>query len=273
MRPIICVALLLGFFAAYALFNFSYISNCGLLVNFSKASQVSGLHTHKEPTLSAFRMEPFCDAATSSAYVRRVMLLKDDWIIRNTAMSTLGTASYLDGDSDATLTNSLLSDCFPDLLHDVLLFFRARAPHTRVAYKENAALPGFHIFDCSSIFRLPVASIHRDMQYNRLHFHEFQDIDEENTLSFTLALELPASGAGLYVFDGEGPPHVLLPKLAYYNAMTKHKLIYKTGWMVTHQGKSLHMIAPSSSKTGELRITLQGHGVFDRSCNTWWLYW
>jgi hypothetical protein len=33
------------------------------------------------------------------------------------------------------------------------------------------------------------------------------------------------------------------------------------------------MIAPCAETKDGYRITLQGHGVYERNANTWWLYW
>jgi len=62
-------------------------------------------------------------------------------------------------------------------------------------------------------------------------------------------------------------PHPLI------NSLTKKtKIEYKVGWIVCHNGQTFHMIAPcKQSKTS--RITLQGHGIYEKTQNTWWLYW
>lgn len=63
---------------------------------------------------------------------------------------------------------------------------------------DGQALPGFHIFRAHQQFLNPVASMHIDLQHKTLQWQEELQVDPEtNTLSFTLALALPKSGAGL----------------------------------------------------------------------------
>jgi hypothetical protein len=134
-------------------------------------------------------------------------------------------------------------------------------------YHEQCALPGFHVFDCNTLFSYPVASVHKDMQFLRTGIDNISD----DTLSFTLALEVPEGGAGLYTFDS-AEANLLVPRPLIYNLANKTYIEYKTGWMVTHGGQTYHMIAPSKQGTGH-RITLQGHGVYQTTTDTWFLYW
>jgi len=72
-------------------------------------------------------------------------------------------------------------------------------------------------------------------------------------------LELPSSaGGGLYIFDNENI-----------------KVNYKIGYITCHNGKTTHMIAPTAynNNTDFYRITLQGHGLYDKNKNTWYIYW
>jgi hypothetical protein len=162
------------------------------------------------------------------------------------------------------------------LLDDVKSFFQARCPEARVLYRDNAALPGFHIFDCNKLFSMPVASVHKDLQWQRVKFAPHEDIDTKHTMSFTLALELPPGGGGLYTFEGVpelGILSYLVPHPLTNSLARKTKIEYKVGWMVTHNGHTFHMIAPCKQADNAFRITLQGHGVYERTQNTWWLYW
>lgn len=274
------------FFVLLIGFNFSYLSNSGLLVfGLKNARQITfkNAHLHAEkgtPTLSSFRMEPFLTPEECSQISKSVYKLKKQWELRNVAMSTLGTASYLDGPSKqkyvekSLQSNPLIRQHFQPLLDKVQQYFQDKTT-SKVVYKENAALPGFHVFDCNKIFSMPVASVHRDLQWQKLTFSKDEDIDMQNMLSFTLAIELPPGGGGLYTFEQNIPPivTVLIPRGIVSSFAPKTKIEYKEGYMVTHNGQTDHMIAPCEMSVNKKRITLQGHGVYEKNNDTWYLYW
>jgi len=290
MKSLKKIGLSIGLCLVLIAFNFSYFSNSGLLIyGLKNADKLTYKNAplHKQlrkgyKSLSAFSMEQFFDAKASQEMASRVKDLQSKWETRNQAMSTLGTASYLDGgntkhyESLASKSNPLLQEHFPDLLTSIQDYFQQRCPNSLVKFREGAALPGFHIFHCNKLFSLPVASVHKDMQWNRLRYSEEEDVDENNTLSFTLALELPEGGGGLYTFENipEMPPvlNLIVPRPLLNSVSKKTKIEYKVGWMVTHNGQTYHMIAPCKPSK-EYRITLQGHGIYEKNSNTWWLYW
>lgn len=177
----------------------------------------------------------------------------------NSVLSVLGHASYIMGPKGKyahPYKNDYLRAHFGDIHNIVLEYFRSRVePGYRVKYRF--ALPGFHMFHCNALFSLPVASVHTDRQYRFLPKAKHDTFDTQKTLSFTLVLELPESGGGLYVLDG------LLPT----------RVKYSPGHIVCHNGQSVHMIASSGQSHSRDRITLQGHGVLDRRKKIWWLYW
>lgn len=184
------------------------------------------------------------------------------WKNRNLVLSTLGIASYLDGNNfeyykkQYLKSNKFLKENYGDLYKIILKYFQSKVSNG-INVKYKFALPGFHIFKCNQIFSLPVASKHIDLQFQKLKFNNIKNIDFENTLSFTLCLELPKSGGGLYIYENG-----------------KQKVNYKRGYIVCHHGKTPHMIAPSTYTTdNEYRISLQGHGIYDKVKKTWWLYW
>lgn len=281
------------FLVLCVLFNFSYFSNSGLLImGLGGARRVTykNAHNHREAhppalgplSLSCFRMEKFMSREDAAALAARVRADSATWERRNPAMSTLGTASYLDGASSkeyqrlAAKSNPAMADNYGDLLEDVRAYFQERCPDAEVKYREGAALPGFHVFDCNQLFSMPVASVHKDLQWNRLTYRQDEDIDTDHTLSFTLALELPPGGGGLYTFEGAEVPgllNYLVPHPLLHSLARKTKFEYRVGWMVTHNGQTFHMIAPCKQSKDAARITLQGHGVYDKNANTWWLYW
>jgi hypothetical protein len=227
-------------------------------------------------------MDQFYSEKESATVADRVKKLKHLWETRNQAMSTLGTASYLDGANSLTYqslsktSNPMILEHFPDLLDKLQSYFQNKCPSAQVKFRDNAALPGFHIFHCNKLFSLPVASVHKDMQWNRLSYTDDEDIDENNTLSFTLALELPQGGGGLYTFENvlELPPilNLIVPHPILNSFSKKTKIEYKVGWIVTHNGQTYHMIAPCKPSE-KYRITLQGHGIYEKKSNIWWLYW
>lgn len=272
---------------AVVLFNLSYFSNSGLLVaGLKRAKKINYLNAsaHSEIkkgplSLSTFRMEEFLNQSDANELALQVMNdpMKKR---RNAAMSTVGTASYLDGSDKneyerlSSLSNPHMSKNYRSILQKVLKYFRART-NAKVEYRNSAALPGFHIFDCNKLFSMPVASVHKDMQFLRLKMGKEEKFDMENTMSFTLALQLPEDGAGLYTFDSVQLPsilHHLVPHPLIHSFANKTKIEYKEGWIVTHGGQTYHMIAPCNPSPIH-RVTLQGHGVYDEKANTWWLYW
>jgi len=281
--------LLMSLLLCLMLFNLSYFSKSGLLVfNFSNATKINYKNAFKHiesfpgvRSLASFRMEKFMSDDQASKYAYRVRSHKSLWAKRNPAMSTLGTASYLDGYPKldyikmSQSSNVFMKEHYQDLLDDVLVYFQERCPQSTVKYKDNAALPGFHIFHCNKLFSMKVASVHKDLQFQRLTFSDDSEIDSDYTMSFTLSLELPESGAGLYTFDSPdlGLLHYVIPPPLVHTFSKKTRIDYKVGWMVVHNGMTFHMIAPCKEDKYKKRITLQGHGVYEKNENTWWLYW
>ena len=135
--------------------------------------------------------------------------------------------------------------------------------NSKVVYKKKANLPGFHIFTSKSIFRYPIASFHRDLQYNSLNWNS--QCDNTKIISFTVPIYLPKDQSGLYIFNYSGD-NIL-------KAMNseKDKYKYTIGKLYIHNGLNWHIIAPTFIDKGEYRITLQGHGL---KCNDiWYIYW
>ena len=73
--------------------------------------------------------------------------------------------------------------------------------------------PGFHIFGhkpnqvsdpkCAKRFEKPLASLHVDIQYKEhiSYWNTYNEVDLEDQLSFTLPIELPTHGGGLWLWD------------------------------------------------------------------------
>lgn len=265
------------------LFNLTYLSNCGLFVVNWKSSIVTykqrpKIYSKHPSSLSEFRFDPLLSEKECKILTERIYAHKHKWQKRNSVLSTLGVASYLDGSDklayvrESEISNQFLAHEYDDI-HSIVLEYYRSLVKCEVDFRENAALPGFHVFHCNSTFSMPVASVHTDQQFARLTYDPEESIDYSNTLSFTLCLELPTGGGGLYVFSSDfGLLNYIFPKALSLSLETKKKIEYKVGWIVSHNGSSTHMIAPCKpSKTN--RITLQGHGVYDKRANKWWLYW
>jgi hypothetical protein len=69
------------------------------------------------------------------------------------------------------------------------------------SYREDLALPGFHIWLYPGIFTQPTASVHFDLQYLQLPWQDDQAADFTQPISFTLPIKLPAMGGGLNVWE------------------------------------------------------------------------
>lgn len=146
---------------------------------------------------------------------------------------------------------------------------------------EGLGYPGFHIFghgpnDTNNLLDIrlmqePLAKRHQDLPF--VHhmnvWSGFSEIDLENTLSFTLTLEKPENGAGLYFWDDDTlEQYEIDNEYSRYlkTVSTKenpHIIQYRTGSLFYFMGSSLwHQIAPAY-KLNEFdrRITMQAHGV------------
>jgi hypothetical protein len=191
----------------------------------------------------------------ANSIAERVYSLSNHWERINPVMSVLGTASYIHGprgeyNDKYHFTNKVLQKNFGQLAAVVKDYLQNKLGQP-VVYKY--AYPGFHIFDCDGIFRFPVSSVHKDLQYRWLPDRKL--LDTSKTLSFTLCIQLPESGGGMYIFEND----------------KKNKIEYSPGYIVCHNGHTTHMISPSH---GDLhRITLQGHCVFDTKSCLWHIYW
>jgi hypothetical protein len=227
---------------------------------------------------------PLLDAGECAQARESVHALRSRWTARNALVPffTLGAASYLDG---ARRTEPTYASCAardnPVLLeHFSWLYARVRetlastlgAP---VEYEPGFALPGFHVFLRCVVFEQPFASVHRDLQYKSLPWSPSEEPEFDEPLSFTLAVALPSSGAGLYTWelyerDLAGLPEADVRRMAAGSPRTFHP--YDTGALNVHSGHQLHQIAASRyERDSDERITLQGHGI--RCRGVWKLYW
>jgi hypothetical protein len=246
---------------------------------------------------------PVCSAADAALVVGAV----DDEVARWTRREmfpidfhTLGAASYIDAVADvddyaarAADLNPLLLARFAGLYDAVIAqlstVFGACALHDPLAY------PGFHIFghrpgQANNRFTINAmqaltGSIHSDRQFepHGAVWATFGDVDLQDTMTFTLALELPARGGGVCFWGddtmaGYGDDDAFAAHVRNDLDFRGHKGVeppwvvpYRTGSLFYFLGLGRHVIAPSWDLSPvDRRITLQGHGA--RCDGVWRLY-
>ena len=203
-----------------------------------------------------------------------VMGLKELWVNRTAGFLpfyTLGAASYLDHSLQheevytqaAQKYNPILSSHFP-LLYERLTERLAEILGKPVAYAEGMALPGFHIFLSNIAFEYPMGSTHFDVQHQKFKW-KYDNVDLDHPISFTCAIALPKSGAGLnyWKISREEAKDLSETQLeALKRSREQFYFPYTLGSLILHQEQFLHQIAPSKSlHPDDQRITLQGHGI------------
>ena len=244
--------------------------------------------------------------------IERVDLLKEWWIPRGvycgeggfTASEenpvdfyTLGVATYIDGITDIQYyydyiksQNPVFKDYFSWLYDLVIYNLWGEIGECQVA--DFLAYPGFHIFGTKpneppkmatkTYMEQPSATIHVDLQHEQHDFlwNHFKDVDLENTLSFTLPIQVPTNGGGLNTWEEES-----MKQYEIDNKYTKHMkeldyskwgdydeptvVPYNAGEMFWFIGKLVHQIAPAyNADFNDRRISLQGHGV---KCDGKWI--
>lgn len=217
----------------------------------------------------------------------RIYDLRRFWIQRHIFLPfyTLGATSYLDSTTEiseaegyyaaAKRMNPMLTEHF-GWLYDRLSETLAAALEAPVLPQDGFALPGFHLFLAEKLFEDPtMAAAHFDQQYSRLAWRNSEQIDFANPVSFTLAISMPSSGGGMYVWDmwlkeTEGLSEEEVEQLRSTRTKTYHE--YTVGNLFVHSGHFLHKIAPYfNAQPDDERFTLQGHAL--RQADGWHYYW
>lgn len=228
--------------------------------------------------------------------------LRDLWIQRHPVVPfyTLGASNYFDIAYNPELpyyrmareTNPILRREF-GWMYDTLA---ARLQHEfglPVEYPEKLALPGFHIFLAHEGLRNPRALMHREWFQKKddpavmsspihcdtpqfvINWSGIRDVSLSQPFSVTLALGLPASGAGMYVWNLQMDETREMPDAEVFNLLQSRERWlheYQLGRFCLHSGLRYHQIAPIPEvQPGDVRITLQGHGIIGR--NSTKLYW
>jgi len=244
---------------------------------------------------------PIADSLLCAEACREIYMQRARWRMRllndQPPFYTLGAASYLDLGFTAGSLEDYLSDAGSlwewggNAVLTMIESVCARLTDELEQPVEFSSLlpsPGFHIFIGRAIPRADCldnregcGSCHFDLQHTYIPWARwYGTFDLQNTISFTLPLNLPASGGGLIVWE----PITLeqnrdcvrqnrfdeIVRRARKTSCTTIR--YSIGRMVLHNGHTLHQIAgaPKISVTDE-RITWQGHGVL--ADGIWRLYW
>ncbi len=242
----------------------------------------------------------------------RIVNLKEYWKHRDEdehpfdlPRFTLGAVAYIDAIVSyenylkvATEENFILKGKLPDL-YEKLKQALEDALELSCVYAEPNALPGFHIFGSDIYFEEEPGKFHHDRQDELIQWGDIVYEPFKN-ISFTLAIKLPNRGAGLILLGDQVPvdnalkenkedsqilqdvietsfqmnevfytrndTHIDLSKLEFIK--------YEEGFMFIHSGRFTHAMAPAiQMRSNDMRITLQGHGIFSEKDNKYLLYW
>lgn len=199
------------------------------------------------------------------------------------------------------ITNPVLISNF-EWMYDKISSAIEQELNEKCLINEDAdlAYPGFNILlphdNCTKIDGPP----HIDLQwtYHIDALKRFFDLVEENRfLTFTLAVKIPKSGAGLYIWEGSDNDisNYKNAKKYYHDVIVRSKRIlkdndnlvdkdifekelnpkiinYEEGYMTLFDNLLLHQVMPFNTpfSKDESRITLQGHAI--KCDNIWRLF-
>jgi hypothetical protein len=137
-------------------------------------------------------------------------------------------------------------------------------------FDDDLAMPGFHIWLGLGVPHTSGASIHFDLQYERL-LSRPQYANASGTMSFTLPIRMPAGGSSLKIWPDCSYPEDV-PRVVAARRAEAEVLEYHVGSAVVHTGHVLHQIGGTPSvQPDDVRITLQGHGlVVDGALVLYW---
>ena len=174
-------------------------------------------------------------------------------------LSTIGEPLYRNRERPdyyaerARSTNRMLYRAYPGLYERVAGLFedRYRVP---VAFVDELAIPGFHLMWYDLPGRHEGGGWHLDQLAWQVPYFAERAAEVRGILNFTLPLVVPSGGTGMDLVDdesGRDRAEVHVP--------------YRSGVMLFNECEVLHRIGPSTTRRpGELRLTLQGHGVLFR---------
>ena len=209
---------------------------------------------------------------------------------------TLGAVSYLDHVASPSRYNKHRDYLNPVLvkkfgwIYDIIIEKLQGELDAPIVLDGFLSYPGFHIFAAKSgttiepeylkLFEKPLGSIHVDVQYEEHHeyWQTFDKVNfkDEDIMSFTIPLDLPSGGGGLYTWADEVNPY------SFNYTTTENKVselqnervpnLYNKGEMIYFVGHLLHQMMPGINvQPTDKRITVQGHG---QKCDgIWRIYW
>jgi hypothetical protein len=209
---------------------------------------------------------------------------RERWVRRHPTYPffTLGTASYLDAGHGFGAYQDLAQQMNPVLhghvgwVHDRLRDAVSALVGAEATFDDRLALPGFHVYLDAPDHPPIAASLHFDRQYELIDWREIGVPDIDQQLSLTLSITLPASGAGLLVWNvNRAAIEAMTPEdrqahMAANRTATRHA--YTPGHLVAHSGHQLHQIAPTTDpRPDDERITMQAHAL--PVDGKWVVYW
>lgn len=248
---------------------------------------------------------PLLGPQACAAIAGQLCALDAFWLHRHRRLPfyTLGATHYYDLATDPSAYFRLARQYNPFLhanfghLYEALTSALAVALAAPVVLRTDVAWPGFHLFGADPAFAaLPIHDvmqsrwlqtrhgdhypgnpIHVDLAHRCLPWPPGVDPDGLPTLSLTLPIALPASGAGLYLW-----PQALSGAQALHGtseAALQHQLSwlprrfirYQPGQLVVHSGSAYHQARGLPTAAGEYRMTLQGNGLYVDGA--WHLFW
>ncbi|MCD0160538.1 hypothetical protein IHN63_04375 [Deinococcus sp. 6YEL10] len=190
------------------------------------------------------------------------------------ALHTLGTPAYLSTKNmeayylHAKYMNHIIITEFPELYNKVIKIISDHV-QDKIVFDYQISLPGFHIYEFLQDGNFGGGGWHYDLPFKHLNWDAAAGISPNESLSFTLPILMPSGGGGID-FDGNS--------LDYDNNKISHSahniysLKYNEGEMIVFSGMLRHKIAETKQvKSGEFRVTLQGHCV--KLFNRWVAYW
>ena len=244
-------------------------------------------------------MLPVCSRDDCARIQEQLLDLQAFWIPRHPRFPfhTLGATNYYDLAASLTRPyfrlaqqyNALLLECFGGLFEQLRLALEEHLNGSVawLADSRPAALPGFHLFLGHERFAegeqtdvthaqwfarrdgedFPGNPVHADTAHLALGL-------EGPTLSFTLPIALPRSGAGMRVWPVRRAQAQGLADTALLGQLSNLAFVdmsYTPGRLWLHGGDAYHKALGLPRHEEDVRFTLQGHGVWHD--DRWQLFW
>lgn len=209
----------------------------------------------------------------------RVMSLKDFWLKHPVfdKTFTIGVPicsfrflNYSTYKKLYTYYNNILTTYFSDMKSIISSFVKEIFIGYNVRYGDEHGNPGFHIMYSSDNY---TKVIHRDQQHKTIFKNP--SYNHNVTFSFTLCIDVPPDGAGLYEYNNnlsdDYMSKQIIPTKTILNELKPRIIQYTPGYVYFHSGNIPHSIIEFNNDI-KPRITLQGHGILDKTTNSIYLY-